>query len=572
MSSVSHTDGRARTLRHIDCTHKQRMALYRECEIQLPPLKLGDFASPLRALRGLHDVEISTTLLGNGGERNAYLMRFVRDNNFTTSAEEWVVKESRHEREEAEEDEFHRKALVTQSAAKELANKFNEQAEELGLVGMPKVSYMTCCFIATGAMERRPGEAADPQEPPVRSLFAERKIDGEFRKWNTNFGATVQTRPVPESEQEGGAAHREAQKGQPRAWRFSSDLVPQAFSHFTIEYSQRPLSTFVGPSGKRGRCLVCDLQGCFDKRENTFLLSDPVMHSDLGEPHLFGATDNGAKGIALFLRSHKCNDVCRMLRLEENTHFVEENVGQLENSSVNTSFISVVQTRHLRERQDERSISKRELQAAKKHGTKERQASGTIKHQLGDLKFITSKDMQVGISAMRREGYQREGHPSEPARSPSSDQPVVDSGTDQRHARMWVASGGVLSRPSSQTSRPAAAPHADRPGKAPPAQGSVLQGSALQGSSARGSSSRGSSSQALKAILGIPTSSRGGGLPNMGGLPHMGVAHDASPEHQPEQLEEEEPHDEVAVAIAALVSAADERSLREALLEVTSGW
>ena len=51
----------------------------------------------------------------------------------------------------------------------------------------------------------------------------------------------------------------------------------------------------------------------------------------------------GAKGIAAFLRSHKCNAVCRLLHLPDNREFVEENVGQLENSSVNTSFISVAQ-------------------------------------------------------------------------------------------------------------------------------------------------------------------------------------------------------------------------------------
>eukprot|EP00966_Prymnesium_polylepis_P305829 7067369-Prymnesium_polylepis.2 len=146
-------------------------------------------------------------------------MRFKNDNKFTRSDEEWVVKEGRHERTEAEEEEFHRKALVAQSAAKVLSTKFNQEAEALGwavaleltrvaiapcrsrsitaapaliphelasrrcrLDGMPKVSYMTCCFIQTGQMERRAGEVADPDERQVRSLFAERYIEGEFRK------------------------------------------------------------------------------------------------------------------------------------------------------------------------------------------------------------------------------------------------------------------------------------------------------------------------------------------------------------------------------------------------------
>lgn len=84
-----------------------------------------------------------------------------------------------------------------------------------------------------------------------------------------------------------------------RMSRINSDCVPQAFSHFTIAYSERPLSSFVGPSGKRGRCLVCDLQGCFDKRLNTFLLSDPVPPS----PRLLNASP-----VRPFLRAYP---ICR---------------------------------------------------------------------------------------------------------------------------------------------------------------------------------------------------------------------------------------------------------------------
>ena len=50
-----------------------------------------------------------------------------------------MVKESRHTRTVEEELFFHRKGLVTQKAAEELANRFNAEAEGLGLVGLPKV-------------------------------------------------------------------------------------------------------------------------------------------------------------------------------------------------------------------------------------------------------------------------------------------------------------------------------------------------------------------------------------------------------------------------------------------------
>ena len=82
------------------------------------------------------------------------------------------MKESRRERTEDEEEEFHRTALVTQHAARELANKFNEEVEELGLRGLPKVAYMTCCVLTAFKMESQHGQKPDPHEPETRCLFA----------------------------------------------------------------------------------------------------------------------------------------------------------------------------------------------------------------------------------------------------------------------------------------------------------------------------------------------------------------------------------------------------------------
>jgi Mg-chelatase subunit ChlD len=193
VSAVAHQ----KPLRSISRSFTERLDLYSECDIELPPQRIGDFLGPLLPLRGSHDLLISSTLLGYGGERNAYLMRFARDNNFTTSDEEWVVKESRHERSDLEEEEFHKKALVTQKAAEELANKFNEEAVALGLAGLPKVAYMTCCMVATGKMAPREGVASDPKEPEARLLFAERKIDGNFRSGSPpNQGHLAMPRPT----------------------------------------------------------------------------------------------------------------------------------------------------------------------------------------------------------------------------------------------------------------------------------------------------------------------------------------------------------------------------------------
>jgi hypothetical protein len=200
ISSVSHIGGKSRALRRSVSALQNRICRYRDCEVFLPPTRLGDFASAPRPLRGLHDVEIAGRMLGHGGERNAFLMRFLTPTRFTTCDEEWVVKvclpprtglplasnrsghpilcasrlttwrrsiaqESRHSRTTEEEDHFHRKALVTQKAAEELANRFNQEAESLGLAGLPKVAYMTCCHLQTECMELRIGEVPDPDEP-----------------------------------------------------------------------------------------------------------------------------------------------------------------------------------------------------------------------------------------------------------------------------------------------------------------------------------------------------------------------------------------------------------------------
>ena len=94
-------------------------------------------------------------------------------------------------RTEEEEEEFHKKSLVTQNVAKELADAFNKEADALGIQNLPKVAYMTCCFVATGKMEPDGKQVPDPNEPESRLLFAERRIDGEFRCAHARAGSSL---------------------------------------------------------------------------------------------------------------------------------------------------------------------------------------------------------------------------------------------------------------------------------------------------------------------------------------------------------------------------------------------
>ncbi|CAG8628198.1 5002_t:CDS:1 [Paraglomus brasilianum] len=98
----------------------------------------------------------------------------------------------------------------------------------------------------------------------------ERLKDGEFKRFNVNSGVIVEFHPVLE-----------------------------AFAHFTYTHTNRYL-------------VVYDLQGV--EKANQFLLTDPAIHCI--DSLRFGKTNLGEKGInECFLANHKCNDICRKLKL-----------------------------------------------------------------------------------------------------------------------------------------------------------------------------------------------------------------------------------------------------------------
>lgn len=127
-------------------------------------------------------------------------------------------------------------------------------ARQFNSYGPPKqVRFVRVCVVE---LVERPGQ-------PVLSV--ERFMRGTFRKHNNNFGYV------------------------------SSDerWTPQAFSHFTLHSSG-------------GQVLVCDIQGVDDS------YTDPQVHSLV---YGFSSGDLGRRGIQRFLSTHKCNEICRFLRL-----------------------------------------------------------------------------------------------------------------------------------------------------------------------------------------------------------------------------------------------------------------
>lgn len=136
-------------------------------------------------------------------------------------------------------------------------------------------------------------------------VLVEPELDGKFTKWNNNAGA-VRTGSAPPSRGGnalGGIVEEDEDEDEDGA--IDNDDVPQAFSHYSYEYS-------------RGKQLVCDLQGVWNA-DDGFVLTDPVVHyvSSTGRRHKNGATDKGLEGIKRFFRTHKCGALCKKLLLTE---------------------------------------------------------------------------------------------------------------------------------------------------------------------------------------------------------------------------------------------------------------
>lgn len=105
------------------------------------------------------------------------------------------------------------------------------------------------------------------QERPGTPLCAiEHYIEGPYRKHNNNFGY------VSEEERN----------------------TPQAFSHFS----------YIASGGK---LLICDIQGVSD------LYTDPQIHTI--DRRRLAQGDLGRPGIERFLETHRCNPICRYLKI-----------------------------------------------------------------------------------------------------------------------------------------------------------------------------------------------------------------------------------------------------------------
>ena len=123
-----------------------------------------------------------------------------------------------------------------------------------------------------------------------------------------------------------------------------------------------------------------------------------MIHSDLGEKGRFGRTDRGAEGIEDFLRTHKCNALCRQLGLPHKDKYDPNALVSADaESSRNTSQITLNPTNHMQDRKKERDISTRELKAAKKHGKRTVQPDGHVLYDHQGVRAVLDGSEKVGI-------------------------------------------------------------------------------------------------------------------------------------------------------------------------------
>jgi len=107
-------------------------------------------------------------------------------------------------------------------------------------------------------------------EEKKRYMTVEKKITGEYTRFNTNFALINDLH-----------------------------ITLEAFSHFTYVESEFYL-------------LINDLQGVISERG--FLLTDPAVQCN--DTNRFGKTNLGSEGINLFKKNHICNDVCDKLGIK----------------------------------------------------------------------------------------------------------------------------------------------------------------------------------------------------------------------------------------------------------------
>ena len=132
---------------------------------------------------------------------------------------------------------------------------------------LTSLSFSNIVFVLVVQVDFIPAYVVILSDRPMKpTCTMERHVEGDYVKYNDNW-----------------------------SWCDEKRNTPQAFSHFTWEASGNKL-------------LICDLQGVGD------CWTDPQIHTVDGKG--FGKGNAGLQGVRQFMRQHKCNAICRALKLQ----------------------------------------------------------------------------------------------------------------------------------------------------------------------------------------------------------------------------------------------------------------
>ncbi len=214
--------------------------------------------------------------------------------------------------------DFHKRFIMCQRRAQKCAKYFNRQLARHPAIdssSCPQIEFLDCSVYMILHDE------GEREAYLVENMLDIQHFD--YQRWNDNKGGVrrrgvFQPGNVIEEEEEEGVTDDDCEHTTEEDINSSErnvvenedtaidvDDIPQAFSCFTYWFSKRHF-------------LVCDLQGILntDRRPPTFELTDAAVHHRMSthEERIYGRTDHGIRGIQAFLSTHRCSNICRMVR------------------------------------------------------------------------------------------------------------------------------------------------------------------------------------------------------------------------------------------------------------------
>ena len=131
----------------------------------------------------------------------------------------------------------------------------------------------------------------------ISYLTVEQAIDGEFVKYNNNFGFVQK-----------------------------DCVTAQAFTHFSFAASE-------------GQLMITDLQGAKVNKGGQYLLTDPAIHHTESED--LGSSNLGSTGFEKFFESHRCNTICNKLSISQSVSKSIKHSFQMETRAFQTTIKEV---------------------------------------------------------------------------------------------------------------------------------------------------------------------------------------------------------------------------------------